>query len=66
MEPFITINGSTLNTGEAMTLRVALETWAMELENDPNCLGTDEHGHVMRESYLHVIRRIQRMMMRAP
>lgn len=60
-EPVITINGITLNTGEAMTLRVALETWAMELRDDPGCLGVDDHARRMRDGYLAAIGRIYDM-----
>lgn len=54
-EPVITINGVTLHTGQAMTVRVALETLAMELHEDPGCLGVDEHARRMAAGYLATI-----------
>lgn len=63
-EPTIVINGQTLNTGQAMTLRVALETWFMELRDDPGCLGVDEHARRMREGYLGALYQIFDLMQR--
>lgn len=51
-EPTVIINGTTLNTGQAMTLRVAVENWFMELRDDPGRLGMDDHARRMREGYL--------------
>lgn len=65
-EPIIIINGVKLTPGEAMTVRVALETWAMELQNDPGCLGVDEHGRRMVAGYLSAIRDIRRIMSAKP
>lgn len=63
-EPTITVNGVTLTTGQAMTMRVALDTWAMELRDDPGCLGVDEHARHMRNGYLAAIRDIQALILR--
>lgn len=49
-EPVITINGTTLSVGQAMTLRVAIGSFAMSLHADG--LGDDEHGRMMVEGYL--------------
>lgn len=47
-EPLKSINGVPLTVGQAMTLRVALETFAMSLRD--GC-GEDEHGRAMTASY---------------
>lgn len=49
-EPTITINGTTLTTGQAMTLRVALGSFLMSLSGE-NPLGDDEHGKAMTAAY---------------
>lgn len=48
-EPTITINGQTLTVGQAMTVRVALESFAMDLTK--RGLGNDEHGKAMTHNY---------------
>ena len=60
-EPDITINGVHLTTAEAMTVRVALGAFAMDLENE-NALGDDGHGHAMRDGYRAAIRDIFALM----
>lgn len=50
-EPQITINGHQCSVGEAMTIRVAVESFAMSL-GDPDALGKDEHGRNMTAGYL--------------
>jgi hypothetical protein len=57
-EPHIVINGYTLAKGEAMTVRVALESFAMDMEVDG--LGDDEHGKRMSEAYLKNIHSIRK------
>ena len=47
-EPTITINGVTLSQGQAMTVRVALSAFAMDLRDG---LGDDEHGKAMTAAY---------------
>lgn len=59
-EPVITINGATLHTGHAMTVRVALENFAIDLQN--NGLGDDEHGQRMTRHYLTAIQAIREIM----
>ena len=49
-EPIKTLNGATLSIGMAMTLRVALESFAFFLREEG--LGDDEHGRTMTSSYL--------------
>ena len=60
-EPNITISGVRLTTAEAMTVRVALGAFAMDLENE-NALGDDDHGHAMRDGYRAAIRHIFALM----
>lgn len=59
-EPAITISGQLLSVGEAMTVRVALESFAMNLVSDG--LGDDEHGKAMTAAYLARIEDIRRKM----
>lgn len=59
-EPPITINGYTLSTAEAMTVRVALNNFAIDLQADG--LGDDEHGKTMAAGYLAAIRSITALM----
>lgn len=47
-----TLNGVTLSVGQAMTLRVAIESMSMGLYSDASALGTDLHGETMRVLYL--------------
>ena len=49
-EPPITINGTTLTQGQAMTLRVALTTFLMEMSED-DALGADESGKALARAY---------------
>jgi len=49
-EPYIVINGAPLTEGQAMTLRVALSSFVMDLQD--NGMGDDEHGKRMKEAYL--------------
>ena len=51
-EPAITINGVALSVGQAMTVRVAVTNFAVDLKGDKDALGTDEHGVLMRTAYL--------------
>jgi hypothetical protein len=60
VEARITINDVPLTTLQSMTVRVALATFAMDL-NDAG-LGDDEHGTIMTQSYLAAIRAIHRLM----
>lgn len=49
-EPSICINGKSLTEGEAMTVRVALTCYMLELQSR-DALGSDEHGRAMVEAY---------------
>jgi len=49
-EPIIIIDGVRLSPGEAMTVRVAVISFAEEMA--PGCLGDDDHGKKMQEGYL--------------
>lgn len=49
-EPIITINGQACTPGEAMTLRVAIESFAQDLRE--NGLGEDETGKALTLGYL--------------
>lgn len=48
-EPYIVINGVALTEGQAMTVRVALGVFAMDLKE--NGCGDDEHGKAMSAGY---------------
>ncbi len=47
-EPVITINGTQLSEGQAMTVRVALGAFAFDLKDG---LGDDDHGKTMTTGY---------------
>lgn len=51
-EARITINGRALTGGQALTLRIAATSWALELQDDPNRLGDDEQGRKTRGLFL--------------
>jgi len=59
-EPSITINGVALTLAQAATIRVAMESFAMELKE--NGLGDDHHGLFMTASYLGNITEIRKAM----
>jgi len=59
-EPEILINGVNIGPGCAMTIRVAIETFASYLIEDG--LGDDEHGIKMKENYINRIHDIRRLM----
>lgn len=59
----VTIGGELLTMAEAMTLRVAICCYAMDL--DTQGLGDDEHGKAMVEGYQRCCRSIMRKMMAA-
>lgn len=52
-EPEIIINGINIGSGCVITIRVAIESLASDLIE--NGLGDDEHGKLMKESYLNRI-----------
>jgi hypothetical protein len=57
-EPEIMINGRVITDGEAMTIRVAIESFAGDLMG--NGLGDDEHGKAMTSAYLDNIATIRK------
>src|SRR5258708_2057332 len=61
-EPAIIINGKTLSTAQAMTVRVALGSFAHDMA-EPNALGDDEHGRAMAMAYAKHLRDIFLLMM---
>lgn len=58
-EAAITINGVVLTPGQSMTVRVALNSFAMDLNADG--LGDDDHGKTMTRLYLGRVAEIQQM-----
>jgi hypothetical protein len=60
MEPEIIINGITLSEAESMTVRVAVQNFAISLEKSG--LGEDRHGQVMTQAYMANIDRINDFM----
>lgn len=62
-EPEITINGAFLSQGQAMTVRIALENFAMSM-GPQEALGADAHAKHMREAYLTRLEEIRKMMYR--
>lgn len=52
-EPAITINGVPLTVAQSMTVRVALQNFAMELNE--NGLGSDKMGKSISRGYLNQI-----------
>lgn len=59
-EPTITVNGVLLTKAQAMTCRVALQSFGLSLESEG--LGDDEHGKTMTLHYLMCINDINRIM----
>jgi hypothetical protein len=59
-EPDIMINGQVLSEAEAMTVRVAIQTFAISLQSDG--LGSDRHGEIMTLAYLANIDQINLLM----
>ncbi len=59
-EPEIIINGINIGPGCAMTIRVALETFATDLIE--NGLGDDENGVAIKKNYLDRINDLREIM----
>ena len=53
----VTINGTKLSVGQAMTVHVALQSFATSL-NEADSLGDDDHGKIMQELYMKRIKEI--------
>lgn len=60
-EADMTISGVALTVGESMTVRCAVQEFAMTLADG---LGNDAHGKVMTKHYLEAIRNINRLIAR--
>lgn len=56
MEPKIIINNVYLTEGEAMTIRVAVSSFMLDLQR--HGLGDDEHGEHMSTAYQHNLHHI--------
>jgi hypothetical protein len=63
-EPTIVINGHELTKAQAMSVRVGLGSFAMDLSQ--NGLGNDEHGRAMTIGYLAALGQIFKMMQSPP
>jgi hypothetical protein len=63
-EPRITISGVRLTEGQAMTLRVALESFAVDVASGG--LGGGRHGRAMARGYAKRIDEIRRLMFAPP
>lgn len=61
-EAQITINGYLLINSESMTIRCALENFAVDLQN--NGMGDDDHGKIMTAAYLRNIDQIRKLIVR--
>jgi hypothetical protein len=59
-EPTVTINGTTLTSQQAMTVRVAVESFSSALKE--NGCGDDEHGKLMSKAYWDAIRELRLLM----
>ena len=59
-EPNIIINGTILSQGASLTIRVAIEHFALLLSRE-NCLGNDKIGRNIREGYIEQIDNIRRI-----
>jgi hypothetical protein len=59
-EPIIEINGYMVTPAMSMTIRVALENFAMDLH--ANGLGDDDSGQAMKDSYIQRIVEIRELM----
>ncbi len=59
-EPEIVINGKTLSHGQAMTMRVAFESFVSDLTE--NGLGSDESGKAITLGYLECAKQIRHFM----
>ena len=59
-EPAITINGVRLTESQAMTVRVAIEAFASDMNS--GLLGKDAHGKAMAQGYLARINEIRKVM----
>jgi len=62
-EPEIIINGRRLSDAEAMAVRVAVSSKVFDYHDNPDALGTDDHGRTMVKLYLQNLRSVERAML---
>jgi hypothetical protein len=55
-EPEIIIDGQRLTEGEAMSVRCAIARMIGDFHDQPDALGTDDHGRTMVKLYLQNLR----------
>jgi hypothetical protein len=63
-EPVITMNGRTLTQGQAMTVRVAVCNFQLELRE--GVLGIDDHGRHMTNAYRERLAEVAHLMLAKP
>lgn len=61
-EPDIVVNGRKLSEAEAMAVRVAVSSKIWEFHDNPDALGTDDHGRTMVRLYLQNLRSVESTM----
>ena len=59
-EPTIIINGVRLTESQAMTVRVAIESFASDMNS--GLLGKDAHGKALAQGYLARVNEIRKVM----
>lgn len=59
-EPIITINGKVLTTAQALTIRVAVSSFLMDMREEG--LGDDDHGKKMAGLYIERASELELMM----
>lgn len=64
-EAEIIINGTRLNTAQAMTVRVALTQFLIDM-NPVDALGADTHGRFMRDAYRQNGSAVQQIIVKRP
>jgi hypothetical protein len=63
-EPEWTVNGEKLTQAQAMTVRVALQSFAMDMTSP--AWKTDEHGRIMSRNYRRIVGEINELIMKEP
>ena len=59
--PKFSVNGVPLSYAQNMAVWAALQGFGMEMEANPDGLGTDEHGRFMTKAYLARVREINKI-----
>lgn len=62
MEAPVHINGVLLSNAQVLSTRVAISGMITDLVNEPDRLGTDEHGRAMHALYLIHLREVEAML----